>query len=273
MKSNLIIFSKNRACQLQLLLESLEEKGKRFFNETRVLFKAGESYAESYKILRHRFPNVKFKIEKDFRADLLSMLKKEGFTTFLVDDTILYSRIERPKDEILNLITEDVVCFSLRLGLNCKYSHPADIHYSIASHASNEHYLKFNWATQQPGDFRYPMSVDGHIFKANLIKKIIERSSFTNPNTLESTLQNHLNSIPQNIVCFKHSKLVGIPVNLVNTTHQNKSGLTFHHSAESLNLRYLKGESIDLKSIDVSKIIGPHQEIEYKFKKHSNERG
>jgi hypothetical protein len=76
-----------------------------------------------------------------------------------------------------------------------------------------------------------------------------------------------LNIIPNNVWCFKKSVLVGIPVNIVNDTHQNRNGLEFPISEKDLNDMFLNNITIDLEKLDFSNINGPHKEIEYVFKK------
>jgi hypothetical protein len=75
------------------------------------------------------------------------------------------------------------------------------------------------------------------------------------------------NSIPKIVKCFNESKLVSIPVNLVNDTFSNRHGLQFGISEKELNNRFMSGEIIDLNSMDFSNINGPHKEIKYEFKK------
>jgi hypothetical protein len=65
---------------------------------------------------------------------------------------------------------------------------------------------------------------------------------------------------------FTESKLVSIPVNLVNDTFNNRHGLEFGISEKELNDRFLSGEFIDLNSLKFSNINGPHKEIIYVFK-------
>jgi hypothetical protein len=75
------------------------------------------------------------------------------------------------------------------------------------------------------------------------------------------------NSIPKIVKCFTESKLVSIPVNLVNDTFKNRHGLEFGVSENELNNKYLSGESIDLQAMDFSSVNGPHKEIKYEFTK------
>lgn len=64
---------------------------------------------------------------------------------------------------------------------------------------------------------------------------------------------------------FKESVLVNSPSNIVNDTHPNLNGNKFNYTQQELNEKFLRGLNIDLDSIDFSKIIGAHQELEFKF--------
>ena len=73
-------------------------------------------------------------------------------------------------------------------------------------------------------------------------------------------------NLPSNIMAsFIHSKMVSVPVNLVNDTFKNRHGLEFYISEEELNNRYLGGEVISYYDLDFDEINGPHKELEYKF--------
>jgi len=268
MKNQLIIFSKNRACQLNLLLDSIKKNSNGLFNVTNVLYTFdNDEFRIGYNILKSRYPTVNFIKENNFKEDLLILIKKEyETTTFLVDDAIIYSPIPILPQTVLNTITSDIICFSLRLGKNCSYSHPANTHYSFNNYEEKNSIIRFNWKNQE-GDFNYPLSTDGHIYQTNIIKNLIMPLNFNNPNQLESSLQFKLNNIPTYMVCFKKSTVVSVPVNIVNKSFNNRNGLYFYFPEKDLNIRYNSGEIININSLDFFHINGPHKEIEYKFTK------
>jgi len=274
MKNQLIIFSKNRPPQLHLLLESIYKNGSNLFDMISVLYKADNDFISGYEKCKKHFNNVIFKNEEHFKNDLLNLIDISFYaTTFLVDDAVMYKEITESKDSILSTINNelDSVCFSLRLGNNCTYSHPTNLYYALSDHEINGSILSFNYSDQQ-GDFGYPLSTDGHIFKTNLIYGLLIDIPFKNPNTLEANLQRYVNSkvLPFDMYCFEESKVVSIPVNLVNDTFQNRHALMYHFAEKDLNDRYLKNEIIDLEAMDFTNIDGPHKEIEYKFKNGNN---
>jgi hypothetical protein len=78
-----------------------------------------------------------------------------------------------------------------------------------------------------------------------------------------------LSKIPTNVVSYTESKLVGVPVNMVNSVFNNRHGLQHYISEKELNDRYINGEKIVLNKLDFSNINGPHKEIKYEFKNES----
>lgn len=273
MGNQLIIFSKNRACQLHLLLESIEKNSKDLFDKIFVIYTyTDKDYFDGYSKLIERFPNIDFIVEVDFFGDTMRIINMGSFeyTTFMVDDNVFYRELPINKEKIFNLFNDQntpISCFSLRLGLNCNYSHPANLSYTIGNYETVGDFIKIN-ISEQKVDFAYPLSVDGHIFKTNFIKSCLSSVGlFTNPNTLESKLQYLLNRIDKNMCFLKESVLVGIPNNIVNNTHNNRRGLKFYYSEKELNNKYNNSETINLESLDFSNINGPHKEIEYKLKK------
>jgi hypothetical protein len=270
-KNQLIIFSKNRACQLNLLLDSIKNNAPLLFDKINVLYKAEDGYTLGYLKLKEKFKTINFHSEENFRRDLFKLIDDDiETTTFMVDDAVVFRKIMARKIDIIKPVVNDYVIFSLRLGENCTYSHPANINYSLGVHEINGEYLIFDYTKQQTGDFRYPLSTDGHIFNTKLIKDLLIEIDFNNPNTLEAYLQRFVmsNSIPKTIKCFRESKLVSIPANLVNNTFKNRHGLEHYMSEKELEEKFISGETIDLSALDFNMVNGPHKEIKYIFKKN-----
>ena len=78
MRNQLIIFSKNRASQLHLLLESLEKNSNLLFDSIKVIYiHTNEEYGKGYQKLINVFNSVNFILENNFSVDTLeSYLKR-----------------------------------------------------------------------------------------------------------------------------------------------------------------------------------------------------
>ena len=199
MKNQLIIFSKNRSCQLHLLLESISKNSNNLFDYISVIYKfTDDEYRKGYKKIQNHFPTINFILEGTFYEDTIEAIKVDcEFTTFMVDDIIFYRKLNTSKEKIYSMfdINKPISCFSLRLGLNSNYSHPANMSYELGKHEKLGEFIKVN-IREQKGDLTYPLSVDGHIFKTDLIKESLKNiGKFNNPNIFESNLQSLLPKI------------------------------------------------------------------------------
>ena len=72
-KNQLIIFSKNRACQLNLLLDSIKNNAPALFDKIHVLYKAEGDYFLGYEKIKEKYTGVNFYLENNFRYKLHSI--------------------------------------------------------------------------------------------------------------------------------------------------------------------------------------------------------
>jgi hypothetical protein len=170
----LIIFSKDRACQLDALLRSVH-KNCNHFDDIAVLYTASaRKFRRGYTEVR----GARLVRQNDFKRDLLNLIPKRGQVCFMVDDIIVFKEVPNiPR-------VRPGTTYSLRLGSNVK----------------------------KKAHFSYPMSTDGHVFRGDDIWPLMRSIDFINPNKLESRLQKfsskfriiyseqYLVSIPHNIV-------------------------------------------------------------------------
>lgn len=177
---NAIIFSKDRAMQLDCLLRSMEEFCPLF--DIQVLFDySNPVYKEGYFICMDAHPNVEFFVEQDFQEDV-EMMIMPGWNCLLVDDCIFYREV----DEVgLFEMQSEVDVISLRLGDEIR------------------------------GHQDYHGSIDGNLFKYETLLELQYRE-YTNPNQLEARLVN----ICKDLVMgwFNEAHLKGIPANKVSST-------------------------------------------------------
>ena len=184
---NTIIFSKNRALQLDTLLRSMDEHTDGLFRKI-VIYKATtEKYHDGYNYIQMLHPNVTFVLESNLKEDVLRYMKT-FYVMFLVDDQIMY--------KVCPLVPElePMEVFSLRLGDNVGEPHT-----------------------------NYPLSVDGHVFRTEDIKPFVERINFINPNKLESKLQKYKDKFS---LKWEYQAMISIPHNKVSDTSRcHASGL------------------------------------------------
>ena len=118
---NIIIFSKDRACQLEALLRSMQE----YFHYpyiAYILYDASSAeYERGYERLIPSYPEIIWIRQSNFKADFLSLLhdtvnKAYPYLMFLVDD-ILFVR-EFTGTDLLDRFAadQDILAVSLRMG-------------------------------------------------------------------------------------------------------------------------------------------------------------
>lgn len=246
-----IVFSRDRACQLDLLLRSLLRNGEGLF-DVKVIWRGGTI---PYGICAEEHPNTEFIRENGLTYQVRSLVRRFKSVTFFTDDSVLYREVTL--EPLLTLAEEQILTFSLRLGRNTTVCYPLDSK-QVIPETPDGPVMIWRWRGAQ-GDFSYPMSVDGHIFRTADILPLIEDRHFSTPNHLEEILMSQKIGRPL-MASYPHSCLVGIPANIVNTTHPNRHANS--HSPADLNAAYLEGKRLDLDALDFSDIRGAHQELD-----------
>jgi hypothetical protein len=258
---NVIIFSKDRAMQLHLLLESILLNFDVEDYKLNILYKASnDEYNRGYNTIRDLYPQFTYKKEESFKQDLLSLFNDSKYTVFLTDDDIIYQSLKLNNDELHNIfmITE-ANCFSLRLGLNTKHCYTQQRLNKLNNYNTHNFYYDvsliepvISWkVVDGTNDYAYPMSVDGHIFKTEYIKNLCETLEYRNPNLFEAMLSNFARN-EMIISSYQNSKLI--------------KNIIKNHSNEDLSEMYLDGVVINLNKLNFTEINGPSQEIKPIFK-------
>jgi len=258
---NIIIFSKDRAMQLELLLRSMKLYFKEFNQYTiNILYTfSDDKFKEGYEKLFtiHNDENIKYIKERQvFKNHVLSLLNpKNEYTVFFVDDIVFKNSFTLESKQFkLFTLKDEILTLSLRLHPELTYCYPARIRMNQPHFDSN---FSFKWLGSQ-GDYGYPMSLDGHFFRTNEISALTRMISFNNPNSYESVLSGYpLNRLK--MICFEESIIVNNPINKVQNFNNNIHG---NITAHELNDKFLEDYIIDLEDFKGIKNISCHQEID-----------
>jgi len=163
----------------------------------------------------------------------------------------------------------DANCFSLRLGLNTVNCYTMQRLNKLENFNKHSFFHDtdliepvISWKVKDgTNDYAYPMSLDGHIFKTEYIKNLCEILEYSNPNLFEAMLSNF--SRPDMIISsYNQNKLVNSPINRVQETFHNLSGMKYNYSSEDLNEMYLDSLILNLEKMNFNEITGCHQEIQ-----------
>lgn len=265
-----IIFSKNRACQLDLLLRSIKKNAPDLFQTIHVLYTyTNKSFDNGYEKLIGKCINNQtiWYEQEDFKDDLIYIIKQSNpYVCFFVDDNIFYRKPEIDSDTIDWLFknVDDFGCFSFRLGLNTTvqtfYLNPPrriKINHPMAKLTiKDQEVLTWEWdkLPQKGNNFGYPFSVDGHIYPKEIYNYL--DYDFHDPNVLEGYF--NVKKLPPIMACLPQSCIFNNPINLVGSFN-NDAGRWYGHTSESLNQAYLQDKEIDLNICNTD-VIGCHQE-------------
>ncbi len=264
-----VVFSRNRACQLELLLHSIRQNIPNVF-DIHIIYKADEhKYQEAYTQLVNHYTECHFygerhdwNLERYTRQIINETTNKH--MAFFTDDTVVYMLAPLVGQQFLTRVLKDRAVFSLRLGYNTlvQNCHTGEMQLPLNLCVDEGETVSWNFNHHHPhSNYGYPFGLDGHIYLTRMMRDLIIRFRFHNTNQLESELFKQRSYIPQMIRSFKHSIAVNIPCN--NQSNITIAGQLHPYSIEELNNDFLKGLRIDLEDImsRSQTIIGAHQEI------------
>jgi hypothetical protein len=253
-----VVFSFDRAMQLDALLETMRRHVSDLYENVTVLFRASSvAYLDGYSLLRREYSEVQWVEESSFKSDLLSIIKPSGLMVFHTDDDMFFADVDDFE------LFDDEACFSFRLGLNISYSYSLDAPEAVQGATVTGSRVSWDWGSQVPGSFSYPLSLNGHVLRSDETRSLIEASEFANPSELESVL--HLNrwTARPRMASFPRSRVVSIPANVVSRTFPNRHGSLY--STDELNRRFLAGERIAFEQMSFDAVASCHEEIVYSF--------
>jgi hypothetical protein len=258
---NCIVFSKDRAMQLDACLRSIQSLAPYGAGPIVVIYLATtDEFADGYRLLDLGGRVLLVEQGDDFRGAVMNALDPTNpYTVFHTDDDVFFR-----KPPTAPALPPGFAAFSLRLGENTTYSHPTDRAQRVPVTSSGASVMAWNW-TRAEGDFSYPMSLDGHILATGVLLRMLARARFANPNQLEEELHYRRYLAPAGMLAFRESCLVSIPANIVSSTHRNRAREDAGTSPRALNARFLAGDRIDVEAMDFSLVRGAHQDIAYVF--------
>ncbi len=263
-----LLFSRDRAMQLEGLLRSMEKQCDPF-PTVKILFKATDphhrqSYDEVLRAYRH-LP-VTLHAEVDFREDLRLLVRsiatKRMF--FLVDDIIFIRPCSFGR---LDLLDWSTTVFSMRLGRNlsrCGIKDRLQDLPPLKPYAGAPEIYRWVWKEGQY-DWGYPLSVDGNIFATAEIEAMADTLDYRSPNTLELSMQKLRGQFSgMQGACFDLSCIVNIPANRVQNDVQNPCG---DSSTREMLEKWQQGYRIAVERIYGVLNASVHEDIVFEYVK------
>lgn len=255
-----VVFSLDRPMQLDAFLTSMQRHAGDVFSSVAILYRSStRRFAAAYDLAREAHPSYLWHEETEFRSDLLSLLDPSGYVVFHTDDDVFFADVEPFS------IGDDEACFSLRLGLNVRYSYPLDLPEQVERPSVGATRISWDWRSQPLGSFSYPLALNGHVLRADETRALVRELSFSDPNALESKLHARRSAMRSRMAAFTTSCVVSIPANVVTRRFRNRHGGM--QSASELNERFLAGERIATESMAFNAVSSCHQEIPFAFRR------
>lgn len=256
---NTLVFSRNRAAQLDLTLSSIFE----YISPNQVFVTysySDEKFKAGYEKLKQNYKDVVFWDRTSLTEDIVRFLSvKSNLVCFATDDSIFYRKPEYSPDELNGLFDlGGFQSFSHRLGLNCTNQDPFNpsIKMSRPNFINNGKFLMWDRnSLREWNNYSYPFSVDMNVYRRQDILEQVAGENWETPNFFEAALCKK--QIKVFNACLHESSLVTIPANRVQSEFENgHAGV----NVDILNDRFLDGERLVVK---MEKVIGSHQVMEY----------
>jgi len=186
--------------------------------------------------------NITWRREKVFQDDVRDIVgaqSDDSLVMFLVDDTVVF----RPC--VLNRVLGAFDDKHLFISLRSSRTYPAD---TPPEFITDGDYLewKWNYSKRKWMTWNYPFSVDGNIFHAGHMKRIVKKISFEAPNSFEGRMHTYRHAW----WIKRIARALALPEQAVFNNPLNRvqaEGKTWHNNvtAEHLNEKYLAGMRID----------------------------
>ncbi len=254
-KADFIIFSYDRPLQLYALLESTAcfVTG---LEDIHVIYRSSDyAFEQGYDLVKQQFPYVQYhKQSEDPRADFkpLTLQALERCTTdyimFGVDDIVVKDYVD---------IIEAIEAMQEHKAYGCylRLSPSIDYLYSWRRPQQVPKLTKvqqgYLWQFSQAStiaDWGYPHTVDMTIYRKHDIESDLKRINAYNPNSLESQWGSQVDKARKKSgFCCETSKIVNLPLNLVQTSHKGNQHMSNQElTPRSLLKTFLEGKKMDI---------------------------
>ena len=264
-KLKIIIFSKNRPLQLDLCLRSFQKNClDARIQDVTVLYKTDDEYKNAYETLKIENSWYGYQEETNFQQNVLDLLAGHEQVLFVCDDTIFYRPFNLIDPSKIIEKDNDMLGFSLRLGMNTDFCYPVQKPQVIPDISKiKKGVLKFCWQNKE-WDYGYPIEVSSSLYLIKNIMKCLKDRTFTGPNSLEDCLVVSMRFFLEKpwLGMFENSVAFANPLNRIQNTHQNRFSELEKYKPEEMLRQYENGIRVDLNILKNLDIRGAHQVVE-----------
>lgn len=255
-----IIFSRDRALQLNALLESIEQYSKSEIQFI-IQYSCSENHSLSYQELINKYRNYCFIKESDFRDTLINIIStvQTNYLFFLVDDQVFINtfRIE----DLTNKMQKNTFA-SLRLGKNISNWGIKDVELTPV-YFEKGNILEWKWLlNKKQHDWGYQFSVDGTIYRTIDILRCVKSIPFKAPNSFEANMNSVILYKRNNYgISFHTPVVVNLIINASRKEDDYNDCVSGEYSTEDLLDLWNKGKKLDVHKISTMSFSSTHHII------------
>jgi hypothetical protein len=259
--TDLLIFSKDRACQLECLLHSISDNFKDIIPTANILYKSSsELYKTGYDILQKQYPMFKWIPETSFLQDVRKILNdfKNETCMFFSDDEIVINDCSDVYSFVpaLTKNKDKFHCLSLRMHPKIDFTYtwklPSPSPKLIKLKVKDSEKLLTNlfaWEWKKIDtrlDWGFPSCVNSHIYLTEMYRQYINTLEFKSLNNLEILYHFQREKFKDLVMCFDKAKTVSVANNITQEGF-SYTGNNKEFSVEVLNQKFLDNWRIDVK--------------------------
>lgn len=275
------IFSKDRACQLEQLLRSLEKNAAPIerFNIAVLFDSSSSSFNEGYQIIAKQYPSVRL-IRQNTNTSISLQVKqivqaaKETFICFMVDDNILIRTFSLNDPQFLLFEADKTISYlGLRFSPEICYSQTFR---TVVPPPAIDCSGRFQWryplnrfqkALAKRGFYRekyfrhwsFPLALDGNITRREHLAKVFDKiKELKTVGEIEREFWKHPPSGDFGI-CYPKARLINTPLNRVDTDVADWPHANI--SPEMLNTQFIQGKRLDFSWLENLLINSSHIEV------------
>lgn len=268
---NVVIYSKDRAMQLEACLQTLKKHFKEYEQAKKtVIYKATSIvHRTAYSMLIEGFqnePNIEFVGQNHFKNDTVAAIHHANPYTMFVMDDILFKDDFSLSDAPFTVMGPQTLAVSLRLHKGISYCYATDKSSELPQFVRDVPGQLCVWNyIGKDGDWGYGYSLDANVFLTNHILPAVSLVEYHTPNQLEAMLNIPRPVGPQYMSCYPDGgKLVNYPANRVQTDYPNRFEQDWDQ--DTLADMFMDGKRIDITDVPNVTNNAVHYPVDLKFK-------
>jgi hypothetical protein len=263
---NILLWSKDRAAQLDLTLQSYKKYFKDWDKQTlNILYKcSSDDFIKSYDILMKYHPEFNWVNEKDLVKQTKELIFNTDhlYVSFIVDDDVFIDYFSTSDYEFKEFTTNnDIACLSCRLAPYINYCYTA----GMPQPAPDIKDGIWEWCNK-PYDWGYPASLSAfHVFRKQDVS-FLKDINFRGVNTFEAQFDSMFSRNRTKMICYNQAKCICATNNRVQMENANKNENS--HDIYVLNNAFLLGKRLSTNVNDKATINMCHSPMKYIFEEN-----